>query len=134
MTGAWIRAAPALSVLVAGVISATLMPAATPVDAGQHSGHSTSVHAVATDAIPACRNGEALHAVRHSGADDALTSRNRKPVKRFRRRLALLSPGITLRTALLAAGTAGTFPAATLDPPAPYRDHARAPPPSNQDA
>ncbi len=132
MTRAWTRAALALSIIVAGVISAALMPAATPVDAGQRSGHSTFLHAVATDAIPACRNSDGLHALHHSGADDALTSRHGKPMKRFRRRLAVLTPGVALRTELLAAGTAGTFPAVTLDPPAPYRDHARAPPPSNQ--
>jgi hypothetical protein len=135
VTQAWSRVAVALSIVAIGATGARLTSLVRTVETGQRSGHTTLSLTVATDAEPACRHNDAVKAVRGAGADDALAARHRKLIqKRFRQRLGGLASSTALRNELLVAGIVGALQVANLDQPAPYRDHARAPPASNHPA
>lgn len=70
-----------------------------------------------------------LFDTRHAGTDELLPALHRKKIrKRFKRRLGAPPSGALALSELLVAGVAGTRPIVNLDPPASYRDHARAPP------
>jgi hypothetical protein len=132
----WSRAAIVSWIVVAlGTTGARLTPLVRTVEAGQCSGHTTLSLTVATDAAPACRHSDAVQAAHGGGADDAILARHRRlRIKRFRRRFAGLPRSAAFRNELRVAGIAGALQIANLDPPAPSRDHARAPPSSNHPA
>ncbi len=131
---AWSRAALAWLIVVAGAKAGELTPPRASAEAASGRTRSTLVCAAAPDAARACRGSSAVQAAHHAGADDLLLARHRRPVKRFRRRLALPASRVVLRSELLATGAPGTVDGATLDPQAPDRDHARAPPPPTRHA
>jgi hypothetical protein len=132
---AWSRVAIASWVVVASATGAGLTSLVTTVEAGQRSGHTTLSLTVATDAEPACRRSEVVKAAHGAGADDTLPARHRKLIsKRFRRRFGGLVFSAPRLSELSLVEIVGVIEAAHLNVPAPSRDHARAPPVSNQPA
>ena len=76
-----------------------------------------------------------MSTARNPGADEALLVRHRKRTRtRLRKRFGQLPSSVAFRNELLVAGIVGAIDTANLDAAAPSRDHARAPPASNQPA
>jgi hypothetical protein len=132
----WSRVAIASWIVVAlGTTGARLTPLVRTVEAGPRSAHTTLSLTVATDAEPACRHSDAVRSAHRAGAGAAILARHRRlRIKRFRRRFAGFPCGAAFRNELRVAGIVGALQNANLDPPAPSRDHARAPPSSNHPA
>jgi len=121
--------------IVAAATAAGLIPSIKTVVAAPRSGDTTLSFALATATEATCRQREAVKAVHHAGADDALPARHRKLIrKRFRRRFGGLIPSAPRFSELSLADIVGVLEAAHLNAPAASRDHARAPPISNPHA
>jgi len=134
MIRGWSRVAIALW-MVAAATGAGLTPSIRTVVDAPRSGHTTWPRAVATATQAACRQREAVEAARPAEAQDVLPVRHRTLArKRFQRRFGVLTFGARRCSELPVTGIVGARQVADLEVPAPYSDHARAPPASNQPA